>query len=73
MSFDGCYTKMVEPEFTAEMESALDDVAAGNNSGKGLINWNETYRRWMAYRSWELGQVLLQALVELQVVADKQR
>jgi len=26
--------KMVEPEFTAEMESALDDVAAGNNSGK---------------------------------------
>jgi len=28
--------KMVEPEFTAEMESALDDVAAGNNSGKGI-------------------------------------
>lgn len=36
--------KMVEPEFTAEMESALDDVAAGKQQWeKYLINWNETY------------------------------
>ena len=36
--------KMVEPEFTAEMESALDDVAAGKQQWEGyLINWNETY------------------------------
>ncbi len=36
--------KMVEPEFTAEMESALDDVAAGKQQWERyLINWNETY------------------------------
>jgi DNA topoisomerase-1 len=36
--------KMVEPEFTAEMESALDDVAAGKQQWERyLINWNQTY------------------------------
>lgn len=36
--------KMVEPEFTAEMESALDDVAAGKKQWERyLINWNESY------------------------------
>jgi DNA topoisomerase-1 len=36
--------KIVEPEFTAEMESALDDVAAGKQQWERyLLNWNETY------------------------------
>ncbi len=36
--------KMVEPEFTAEMESALDGIAAGKQQWEPyIINWNETY------------------------------
>ena len=36
--------KMVEPDFTAQMESALDKVADGKQNWEGyLIDWNETY------------------------------
>jgi DNA topoisomerase-1 len=36
--------KMVEPDFTAEMESELDRVADGKqNWERYLIDWNETY------------------------------
>lgn len=36
--------KMIEPEFTAQMESELDAIASGKqNWEKYLINWNKTY------------------------------
>jgi DNA topoisomerase-1 len=36
--------KMIQPEFTAEMEAQLDAIALGKqNWEKYLINWNETY------------------------------
>ncbi|MBW4639397.1 MAG: type I DNA topoisomerase [Gloeocapsa sp. UFS-A4-WI-NPMV-4B04] len=36
--------KMIQPEFTAEMEAQLDVIALGKqNWEKYLINWNETY------------------------------
>lgn len=36
--------KMIEPEFTAQMEAQLDTIAKGNqNWEKYLINWNQTY------------------------------
>jgi DNA topoisomerase-1 len=36
--------KMIEPEFTAQMEAQLDAIASGKqNWEKYLINWNETY------------------------------
>lgn len=36
--------KMIEPEFTAQMESELDAIASGKqNWEKYLINWNQTY------------------------------
>ncbi len=36
--------KMIEPEFTAQMEAQLDAIASGKqNWEKYLINWNQTY------------------------------
>lgn len=36
--------KMIQPQFTAEMEAQLDAIALGKqNWEKYLINWNETY------------------------------
>lgn len=36
--------KLVDPEFTAQMEAELDAIASGNRQWEEyLINWNETY------------------------------
>jgi DNA topoisomerase-1 len=41
---DKTLPKMIQPEFTAEMEAQLDEIAHGKqNWEKYLINWNETY------------------------------
>lgn len=47
--------RMVEPDFTAEMEGQLDAIASGKQNWESyLINWNETYfapALDLAYRS----------------------